>query len=144
MGSKSSVRCALELASEMDRKVTVVEMLPQCGKDVFFINQITLFRKLEESGVTLMTDTNMEPEAGQPAGGEKSFCGLQFILSVFQTAYWHNVYSVRSPPGVIPDAGQNHQEGGIFHFCCINFIPQFFQVGRAFFYQTVSAKFYFN
>ena len=47
------------MASEMGKKVTVVEMLPQCGKDVFFINQITLFRKLAKSNVTLMTSTKV-------------------------------------------------------------------------------------
>ena len=54
-GGASGLDSALEMASEMGKKVTVVEMLPQCGKDVFFINQITLFRKLAEAGVTLLT-----------------------------------------------------------------------------------------
>ena len=58
-GGASGLDGALEMASELGKKVTVVEMLPQCGKDVFFINQITLFRKLEESGVTLMTNTKV-------------------------------------------------------------------------------------
>ena len=58
-GGASGLDGALEMASEMGKKVTVVEMLPQCGKDVFFINQITLFRKLEEAGVTLMTNTKV-------------------------------------------------------------------------------------
>lgn len=50
-GGASGLDGALELASEMGKKVTVIEMLPQCGKDVFFINQITLFCKLAEAGV---------------------------------------------------------------------------------------------
>lgn len=58
-GGASGLDGALEMASEMGKKVTVVEMLPQCGKDVFFINQITLFRKLAESSVTLMTNTKV-------------------------------------------------------------------------------------
>lgn len=58
-GGASGLDGALEMASEMGKKVTVVEMLPQCGKDVFFINQITLFRKLAESNVTLMTSTKV-------------------------------------------------------------------------------------
>lgn len=58
-GGASGLDGALEMASEMGKKVTVVEMLPQCGKDVFFINQITLFRRLAESGVTLMTNTKV-------------------------------------------------------------------------------------
>ena len=43
----------------MGKKVTVVEMLPECGKDVFFINKITLFTKLAENGVELMTNTKV-------------------------------------------------------------------------------------
>lgn len=58
-GGASGLDGALEMASEMGKKVTVVEMLPQCGKDVFFINQITLFRKLAESNVTFMTSTKV-------------------------------------------------------------------------------------
>lgn len=58
-GGASGLDGALEMASELGKKVTVVEMLPQCGKDVFFINQITLFRKLAEAGVTLMTNTKV-------------------------------------------------------------------------------------
>ena len=37
LGVRSWVDAALEIASEMGKKATVVEMLPQCGKDVFFI-----------------------------------------------------------------------------------------------------------
>lgn len=58
-GGASGLDGALEMAAEMGKKVTVVEMQPQCGKDVFFINQITLFQKLAEAGVTLMTDTKV-------------------------------------------------------------------------------------
>ena len=58
-GGASGLDSALEMASEMGKKVTVVEMQPQCGKDVFFINQITLFKRLAESGVTLMTSAKV-------------------------------------------------------------------------------------
>lgn len=58
-GGASGLDSALELAAEMGKKVTVVEMLPQCGKDVFFINQITLFNRLAEAGVELMTSTKV-------------------------------------------------------------------------------------
>lgn len=58
-GGASGCDGALEIASELGRKVTVVEMLPECGKDVFFINKITLFRRLAESGVQLMTNTKV-------------------------------------------------------------------------------------
>lgn len=58
-GGASGLDGALEMASELGKKVTVVEMQPQCGKDVFFINQITLFNKLAEANVTLMTNTKV-------------------------------------------------------------------------------------
>ena len=87
-GGASGLDCALELASEMGRKVTVVEMLPQCGKDVFFINQITLFRKLEESGVTLMTDTKVVAmdESGltvEGKDGEQKKIAADTIIAAF-------------------------------------------------------------
>ena len=65
-GGASGLDCALELAAEMGKKVTVVEMLPQCGKDVFFINQITLFRRLKEAGVELLTESKV---VAMDAGG---------------------------------------------------------------------------
>ena len=37
------------------KDVTVVEMLPEMGKDVFFINKISLFNKLAQNHVQLMT-----------------------------------------------------------------------------------------
>ena len=58
-GGASGLDGALEMASELGKKVTVVEMQPQCGKDVFFINQITLFNKLAQADVTLMTNTKV-------------------------------------------------------------------------------------
>ena len=58
-GGASGLDGALEIASEMGKKVSVVEMLPECGKDVFFINKITLFTKLAENGVELMTNAKV-------------------------------------------------------------------------------------
>lgn len=58
-GGASGLDGALEMASELGKNVTVVEMLPQCGKDVFFINQITLFNKLAEANVQLLTNTKV-------------------------------------------------------------------------------------
>ncbi|MCR4892116.1 MAG: NAD(P)/FAD-dependent oxidoreductase, partial [Lachnospiraceae bacterium] len=54
-GGLSGLDGALEMASELGKKVTVVEMLDECGKDVMFINKITLFGLLAENGVTLKT-----------------------------------------------------------------------------------------
>ncbi len=54
-GGLSGLDGALEMASELGKKVTVVEMLDECGKDVMFINKITLFGLLAKNGVTLRT-----------------------------------------------------------------------------------------
>lgn len=55
-GGLSGCDSALELASEHDKKVTIVEMLPEIGKDVFSINAITLMRMLKENGVKMLTN----------------------------------------------------------------------------------------
>ena len=58
-GGATGCDCALELASEMGKKVTIVEMLPECGKDVFFINKISLFGALQANQVQIMTSTKV-------------------------------------------------------------------------------------
>ncbi len=58
-GGASGCDCALELASEMGKKVTIVEMLPECGKDVFFVNKISLFGALAANQVQILTNTKV-------------------------------------------------------------------------------------
>lgn len=58
-GGASGLDGAIEIAEEMHKDVTVVEMLPEMGKDVFFINKISLFNKLTENNVNLMTNTKV-------------------------------------------------------------------------------------
>lgn len=58
-GGASGLDGAIEIAEEMHKDVTVVEMLPEMGKDVFFINKISLFNKLVENNVKLMTNTKV-------------------------------------------------------------------------------------
>lgn len=58
-GGLSGCDAALEYASEKGKKVTVIEMMGECAKDAMFINKITLFTKLAQNGVTLMTDTKV-------------------------------------------------------------------------------------
>ena len=58
-GGASGLDGAIEIAEEMHKDVTVVEMLPEMGKDVFFINKISLFNKLAENNVKLMTNTKV-------------------------------------------------------------------------------------
>ena len=48
-----------EMAEELGKKVTVVEMLSEVGKDVFFINWISLFNKLKENNVVLKTSAKV-------------------------------------------------------------------------------------
>lgn len=58
-GGASGCDCALEIASEMGKKVTIVEMLPECGKDVFFVNKISLFGALQTNRVQILTNTKV-------------------------------------------------------------------------------------
>ncbi len=58
-GGASGLDSAVEMAEELGKKVTVVEMLPEMGKDVFFINKISLFNKLKENKVTLKTNAKV-------------------------------------------------------------------------------------
>ncbi len=58
-GGASGLDSAVEMAEELGKKVTVVEMLPEMGKDVFFINKISLFNKLKENNVTLKTSAKV-------------------------------------------------------------------------------------
>lgn len=58
-GGASGLDSAVEMAEELGKKVTVVEMLPEMGKDVFFINKISLFNKLKENNVVLRTSAKV-------------------------------------------------------------------------------------
>lgn len=58
-GGASGLDSALEMAEELGKKVTVVEMLSEVGKDVFFINWISLFNKLKENNVVLKTSAKV-------------------------------------------------------------------------------------
>ena len=64
-GGLSGLDGALEMASELGKKVTVVEMLDECGKDVMFINKITLFGLLAKNGVTLRTGAKVVSISGK-------------------------------------------------------------------------------
>lgn len=58
-GGLSGCDAALEYAAEKGKKVTVIEMTGECAKDAMFINKITLFTKLAQNGVTLMTNAKV-------------------------------------------------------------------------------------
>ncbi|MBQ0065237.1 MAG: FAD-dependent oxidoreductase [Firmicutes bacterium] len=58
-GGASGCDGAIEMAEEMGKKVTIVEMLPEIGKDVFFINKISMMNKLVGLGVNLMPNTKV-------------------------------------------------------------------------------------
>lgn len=55
-GGLSGCDCALELANEFDKKVTIVEMSNQIGKDMLFINAAALFNKINENKIKLCTN----------------------------------------------------------------------------------------
>lgn len=58
-GGASGCDGALEIASEMGKSVTIVEMLDECAKDAMFINKISLFAALEKNHVHIMTGTRV-------------------------------------------------------------------------------------
>ncbi len=58
-GGASGLDGALELAADLGKKVTVVEMLPEVGKDVFFINKITLMNRLADEKVSILTSSKV-------------------------------------------------------------------------------------
>ena len=58
-GGVSGCDGALEMASEMGKKVTVVEMLPAVARDAMFINQISLMNALAKHQVQILTDTKV-------------------------------------------------------------------------------------
>lgn len=87
-GGASGCDCALEIASEMGKKVTLVEMLPECGKDVFFVNKISLFGALAKNQVRIMTNTKVVSmdETGlmvETEGGNQEKIAADTIISAF-------------------------------------------------------------
>lgn len=89
-GGASGLDCALELSADLGKRVTVVEMLPECGRDVFFINRITLMRRLAEGGVTLRTGAKVVgiDAAGvtiERAGGTTEHLDADCVIDAFGT-----------------------------------------------------------
>lgn len=58
-GGASGCDGALEMAKDMGKKVTIVEMMDECAKDAMFINKIALFNQLAEYQVKIMTGTKV-------------------------------------------------------------------------------------
>lgn len=58
-GGSSGCDGALEMADEMGKSVTIIEMLDECAKDAMFINKISLFAALEKHGVKMLTGTKV-------------------------------------------------------------------------------------
>lgn len=58
-GGLSGCDSALELASECGKNITIVEMLPQIGKDVFMINALSLIPMLNNNGVRVLTNSRI-------------------------------------------------------------------------------------
>lgn len=64
-GGASGCDGALEMAKDMGKQVTIVEMLDECAKDAMFINKITLFNQLAQYGVKILTGmkvVSIEPD----------------------------------------------------------------------------------
>lgn len=58
-GGLSGCDSALELTAEHNKNVTIIEMLPEIGKDIFSINAITLMRMLKDNGVKALVNSRV-------------------------------------------------------------------------------------
>ena len=54
-GGSTGCDGALEIASEMGKKVTIIEMKENCAEDAMFINRISLMNALAANNVTMIT-----------------------------------------------------------------------------------------
>ena len=58
-GGASGCDGALEMAKDLGKKVTIVEMMDECAKDAMFINKISLFNQLAQYQVKILTGTKV-------------------------------------------------------------------------------------
>lgn len=58
-GGSTGCDGALEIATELKRDVTVIEMADECAKDAFFINRLALMDGLKKANVKLLTKTKV-------------------------------------------------------------------------------------
>lgn len=58
-GGSTGCDGALEMASEMNKKVTIIEMKDSCAEDAMFINRISLMNALAENNVTMITQAKV-------------------------------------------------------------------------------------
>ena len=58
-GGASGWDGALEMAKDLGKKVTIVEMMDECAKDAMFINKISLFNQLAQYQVKILTGTKV-------------------------------------------------------------------------------------
>ncbi|MGB4609992.1 MAG: NAD(P)/FAD-dependent oxidoreductase [Saccharofermentanales bacterium] len=87
-GGLSGLDSALELATEEDKKVTVVEMLDQLGSDVMFLNAASLFRMLDEADVKQMPGTKVvaieaDGVHAETSAGEKIVIPADTVVTAF-------------------------------------------------------------
>ena len=54
-GGLSGIDSAIELASEHGKNVTIIEMADSIAKDVLFINQASIFAKIDEYKINVIT-----------------------------------------------------------------------------------------
>lgn len=58
-GGASGCDGALEMAKDLGKKVTIVEMMDECAKDAMFINKISLFNQLAQYQVKILIGTKV-------------------------------------------------------------------------------------
>ena len=78
------------------------------------------------------------------APGQNQALAHAYKILIFQAAKRDNINAILASVCVIPRACQNHQERRLFHFVGIDFSSQSFQVGSAFFNQSISAQLDFH
>lgn len=86
-GGLSGCDTALELAME-GKKVTIVEMMDACARDVMMINKLSLDRLLAEYKVTILTNTKVsgvteEGVSVETAVGEKKVIAADRVITAF-------------------------------------------------------------
>lgn len=87
-GGISGCDGALELAAEMGKEVTIVEMMEECARDAMFINKISLMNALNKNNVKMLTSTKVISieEDGinvEKADGTKEKLAADTIISAF-------------------------------------------------------------
>lgn len=87
-GGLSACDTAIEYGEAGDRNITIVEMRPEIGADVMFINAITIKRRFKEYGITELVNTKVvgiteEGVEVEALDGSRSVLPADVVVSAF-------------------------------------------------------------